>query len=423
VVGLRIVIVGLGYVGVTAAGCLSELGHQVCGVDVNSTKVDRLRRGECPIEEPGLPDLIRRAVDAGLLTASHELPDMSEVDLAIVCVGTPGAPDGSHNMAFVAEATRQLAEAIAESRDARVAVAYRSTFRPGTMEELVAPIFAEVVGHDFADRVELVYNPEFLRESTAVADFMHPPKVVIGTQKGDGSQVLEQLHSGFDAPVIKVGLREAELTKFVDNTWHAVKVTFANEIGRVCDGLGVSASVVHEIFVSDTKLNISPAYLRPGGPFGGSCLPKDVRALQVMAGRLGAQATLIDSVIASNEAHKAFQLQRVVDATTPGSTILLVGLAFKPLTDDLRESPNVDLAQALIDAGYQVSVFDPSLEAARLMGQNLGYAYSHLPGISELLIDRQVAESGEFDLVVLATGPVDQLTFGDTPTLDISRIP
>lgn len=421
---MKIVIFGMGYVGCTAAGCIASQGHEVVGIDVNSAKVAAIAAGESPISEPGLGRLLADAVAAGKLSAAEKVGDhLDDSDIAIVCVGTPSGPDGAHNMSYIIQVTRHIADALKRDRSKPLTVAYRSTMRPGSIDQIIAPIFRAKFGDDIARAVELVYNPEFLREATAVDDYFAPPKIVVGTQTGAPSENMEKLHEGIEAPVFHVGIREAEFTKFVDNTWHAVKVAFANEIGRVCQQLDISAKQIHEVFVSDTKLNISPYYMRPGGAFGGSCLPKDVRALQHISTDTGANTHLIDSLMRSNEAHKHHQYRRVVEGIAPGAKLLLVGLAFKADTDDLRESPAVDLARKLIDTGYQVSVYDPALVPETLVGQNLGYAYVHLPTIDTLLVDKGTAESGRFDLVVATNRLVKSLSLGSTPVIDVSTIP
>ena len=420
---MRIAIFGLGYVGATAACCLASQGHYVLGVDVSDSKVRNLNAGISPIVEPGLDELLTTGLEKGLIEGTTAVEGrLADIDVAIVCVGTPSAPDGSHNMSYIAEVSRQIANAVPRDRQKPLTVAFRSTVRPGTTENLVMPIFRQALGADFERLVELVYNPEFLRESVAINDYFHPPKIVIGTVDGKPSEAMEQLHHGLDAPVFHVGLREAEITKFVDNTWHAVKVAFANEIGRVCQQLDISARKVHEIFVSDTKLNISPYYTRPGGAFGGSCLPKDVRALQYISSDIGANTHLIDTLLRTNEAHKHYQFERISGSLKPGASILLVGLAFKAHTDDLRESPNVDLARKLLGAGFKLSVYDSGLDAAKLVGQNLGYAYSHLPSIGQLLVDKQTAESTAYDVVIATNATIKELTVA-SPVIDINAIP
>lgn len=402
--GMKIAIFGLGYVGMTAAACLAREGHEIIGVDVNDEKTAIVNAGKSPIAEPGLDDLVEVAVRKGLLRATNDAaPHLSACAMAIVCVGTPSTPDGSHNMSFIAEVSRQIAAMVSSNQSNRLTVVYRSTMRPGTTEELIAPIFDRALDGN-TDCVELVYNPEFLRESVAIEDFFAPPKIVIGTKDGKNCQTLDALNVGLKAPVFYTNYREAELTKFVDNTFHAVKIAFANEIGRVCGQLGISARTVHNIFVSDTKLNISPYYLRPGGAFGGSCLPKDVRALQHIAGDVGANTHLIDALVRSNEAHKHFLFEAAVKDLAPNSRVLMLGLSFKAESDDLRESPNIDLARKFLQANFKLSIYDPHVKPAKLVGQNLGYAYSNLPTFQTLLISREAIESEVFDLVVDTRG-------------------
>ncbi|MEO8812864.1 MAG: nucleotide sugar dehydrogenase [Caulobacteraceae bacterium] len=419
---MRIAIYGLGYVGLTAAGCLTRQGHWVLGVDVNQAKIDQLNAGKSPITEPGLAPLLAAAVESGLLEAVADPGDrLAGCDMAIVCVGTPSAADGSHDMSFIAEVSRQIAAGVDQERASPLTVVYRSTIRPGSIDTLIAPIFRSVLGEAIG-AVELVYNPEFLREAVAIEDFFAPPKIIIGTADGKPSARMEAMNAGVDAPVFYTGYREAEFTKFVDNAFHAVKVAFANEIGRVCLKLGVSARQVHRIFVSDTKLNISANYFRPGGAFGGSCLPKDVRALQFISGDVGADTHLIDSLIASNEAHKQFLYRHCVEGLAPGARILMLGLAFKADSDDLRESPNIDLARRILGGGHALAIHDPSLDPAALIGQNLGYAHAKLPSLAELLISREAVAAGRFDRVIDTNGRAGDLSLGEVPVFDIHAL-
>jgi len=420
---MKISVFGLGYVGSTTVGCLAKSGHQIVGVDVNEAKVSGLNSGNSPIAEPGLADLLSRGVAAGLIKATHD-PDYAvrDADMVLICVGTPSMADGSHNMAHVAEVSRQIAVALSKTRLRRLPVVYRSTMRPGATEEIIRPIFRSILGESVNERVELIYNPEFLREATAIHDYFHPPKIVIGTADGMPSECMTELYRNIDAPTFHTRYSEAELTKFVDNSWHATKVTFANEIGRMCVMLGIDAEAVHEIFISDSKLNISPHYLRPGGAFGGSCLPKDVRALQHLAGDLGAGAALIDSLIRSNEAHKHFVFAHCIRNLAPGATILVVGLAFKAGSDDLRESPNVDLVGKLLRAGFKVKVYDPGIRTERLVGQNLGYAYVHLPNLASLLVTKQQAHTDNYDLVVDLNGQAQDFAASATSFVNIHKL-
>ncbi|WP_336962962.1 nucleotide sugar dehydrogenase [Sphingobium aquiterrae] len=407
---MQIAIYGLGYVGLTAAACLAKSGHKVIGIEVSEAKVAELKAGGCPISEPGLQELLREGIANDRFDVMQSAGSViNECDMAIVCVGTPSGPDGSHNMTYISEVSRQIAAAVSTNRPQPLTVVYRSTIRPGTVEELITPIFEAELNGRFADAVELVYNPEFLREATAIRDYFNPPKIVIGTADGAPSRNMDAMYAGIDAPIFYTRYRESEFTKFVDNTWHAVKVAFANEIGRTSVKLGISARKVHEIFVSDTKLNISPYYMRPGGAFGGSCLPKDVRALQYIAADVGAHTVLVDSLLRSNDSHKYFLFEHVTQDIAPGARVLMAGLSFKADSDDLRESANVDLARKLLEAGYRLSVYDPSLIPTKLMGANLGYAYSQLPALNQLFVTREAAEAEEWDLAVDSIGILDTL--------------
>lgn len=398
---MKIAIFGLGYVGFTAMCCIAKEGHEVIGFDVSEKKVHQINQGISPITEPGVDALLREGLAEGRISAHTEIRNaVDDCDMAIVCVGTPSAPDGSHNMTYIAEVTRQIAAAVGTRRTSPLTIVYRSTIRPGTVEGLIAPILAAELGDAFERSVELVYNPEFLRESSAIQDYFDPPKIVIGTVDGKPNARMDLLNQNIQAPTFYVHLGESEITKFVDNTWHAVKVAYANEIGRICLQLGLSAKKVHEIFVSDTKLNISPYYTRPGGAFGGSCLPKDVRAMQYIAADCGAHTHLVDSLLRSNEAHKYRLFQHVTGGLAPGAKVLLVGLAFKADTDDLRESPNIDLARGLLREGYKLSVFDPAIDATKLVGANLGYAYTQIPTLSQLLVTKETAEATSYDRVI-----------------------
>lgn len=420
---MKIAILGLGYVGCTAAGCIASQGHHVVGIDVSPAKVETLNSGRSPVYEPGLDDLIAKARSEGRMEAVTEIGDkLDDCDIAIVCVGTPSGVDGAHNMSYIVQVTRAIAASIKSDRTTPLTVVYRSTMRPGTTEQMIQPIFRSLIGEASDRLVELVYNPEFLREATAIEDYFNPPKIVLGTIDGTPSEKMVALHEGIEAPIFHVGIREAEITKFVDNTWHAVKVAFANEVGRVCQNIGISAKQVHQIFVADTKLNISPYYTRPGGPFGGSCLPKDVRALQHIAADTGSQTHLFDSLLRSNDAHKHHQFLQVTKGLEPGSRVLLVGLAFKADTDDLRESPAVDMARKLLDAGYALDIYDPQLKPESLVGQNLGYAYAILPSIDGLLVDKATAQSREYAVVVSTNRLIKELDLKSQHIVDVSAI-
>ena len=417
---MKIAVFGLGYVGMTAAACLCREGHEVIGVDTSEEKIALVNSGQSPVTEPGVDDLVKMAVNKKLLIATLDAaPHLGSCSMAIVCVGTPSAPDGSHNMSYIAEVTRQIAGMVRGDRRKPLTIVYRSTMRPGTVDELILPIFQQSL-RGLTGAIEIVYNPEFLRESVAIHDYFNPPKIVVGTWDGSPCRNLDELNATLKAPVFYTGYREAEITKFVDNTFHAVKVAFANEIGRICQQLSIDADKVHEIFVSDTKLNISQNYLRPGGPFGGSCLPKDVRALQHIAADVGAHTHLVDSLLRSNEAHKHFLFDHCTRGLERDAKVLMIGLSFKANSDDLRESPNIDLARKFLQSGYQLSVYDPHVQPAKLVGQNLGYAFSNLPMILKLLITREEMESTEYDLVVDNRGWSSRFSLNGARVIDIN---
>lgn len=424
---MNIVVFGLGYVGFTQACCLVSQGHHVVGVDLSGEKVAKVMSGEPPIVEPGLREMLVYGLREGRFRAVTAVGDeLADCDIAVVCVGTPSSVDGSHDMRYIARVTQDIAENLAKqgeaSRKQPLVVVFRSTFRPGTIEELVTPIFETVLGAGGMGRVQLVYNPEFLREATAVADYFAPPKIVVGTRDGKGSALVEALYADIEAPFFDVPFRVAEATKFIDNTWHAVKVAFANEVGRICIGTDIDADQVHEIFISDTKLNISAHYLRPGGPFGGSCLPKDVRALQRIAADKGVSTQLIDSLLRSNDAHKHCMFERASAELQRGECVLLVGLAFKAGTDDLRESPNVDLARMMLDHGFDVSIYDPAIEPEMLQGANLGYVSARLGHLDSMLLTREAAERGTFSRTIVCNATANTLDLSGHSVVTLSAI-
>jgi GDP-mannose 6-dehydrogenase len=401
---MRIAVFGLGYVGLTTAACLTRQGHMVCGIDIDPKKVEKVRTGISPIQEPGIEELLAIGVENKLLTAANDADGIAnDSDAIMVCVGTPTTPDGAHNMDHVVKVTREIAASLRADRIRPLTLIYRSTFRPGTMQGLILPILQSVL-RERMNEVEIVYNPEFLRESTAVRDYFNPPKIVVGTCDGSPSATMNSLCAGIAAQVFYTHYREAEFIKLIDNTWHATKVAFANEMGRIATKLNLDPKKIHELFISDTKLNISAAYLRPGAPFGGSCLPKDVKALQHISTDAGVSSQLINSIIHSNDAHKYFVFEHCTRKIKPGSSVLMIGIAFKYGSDDLRDSPYVDLARRLMDAGYQLSIYDPHLHPDQLVGQNLGYSAIHLPNLKSLLVNREQVVAGDYALVIDTNG-------------------
>ncbi len=420
---MKVAIFGLGYVGITGAACLVGEGHDVVGVEISEQKARMIAEGRSPIVEPGVDEKLADGVREGRLTVVASAREaIADADIAMVCVGTPSAPDGSHNMTFIINVSQQIASALAESnRTTPLTIAFRSTMRPGSIDGLIAPIFDQALGERRA-LAELVYNPEFLREASAIADYLAPPKIVVGTADAKPSPRMTELYKSINAPTFVTGYKEAEFTKFVDNTFHAVKVAFANEVGRFCINLGINASKVHEIFISDRKLNISPYYTRPGGAFGGSCLPKDVRALQYLSDDTGASAYLIESLIKSNDAHKRFLFEHATKDLPKGAHVLMIGLAFKPGTDDLREAPQLDLARRLLQNGYRLSIYDPSVKPSQLVGQNLGYAFAHLPNMAQLLVSEEEATQGTYDRVIDTNGRGRAIPVKSAPVVDLNAL-
>ena len=379
----RVAVFGLGYVGTVTAACLADLGHTVVGVDIAEAKVEAVNAGAAPVVERGLNELIRSAVDAGRLSATTDGAEaVRRSDLAFVCVGTPSRPSGDHDVSFLGRVAAEIGAALRGRKD-YFGLVIRSTVLPGTTEAVVAPVLAEASGLDAGRDFGVAHNPEFMREGTAVEDFRHPPFTVVGTADERLREMLRKLYRRIDAPFLATDLRVAETLKLVSNAFHAVKVVFANEVGTVCKALGVDAREVMDLFVQDTKLNISPKYLRPGFAFGGSCLPKDVRALTSLGRQHHSEIPLLDAIVRSNELH----IRRAVQMVEQGGrkTVGLLGLVFKPGTDDLRESPVVELAQTLLGRGFDLRIYDPYLNMARLSGANRRFIDRQIPHLTRLL--------------------------------------
>jgi GDP-mannose 6-dehydrogenase len=398
---MKIAVFGLGYVGVVSAACLVRDGHDVLGVDPNAVKVGFLRQGKSPIVEPGLDELIAAAATAGRLEAGFDpAAAVALCDVLMVCVGTPGQANGSLDLSYVRRVAQQIGEQLAVAAAYKVVV-IRSTLLPGSMQSVVIPILEESshrkAGQDFG----VCINPEFLREGSAISDYDHPPKTVIGASDERASAIVRELYARLSAPLILTDLRTAEMVKYIDNSWHALKVTFANEVGRLCKAMGIDARHAMRLFCMDTKLNISSAYLRPGFAFGGSCLPKDVRALTYQGRLLDVDTPVLSSILASNQLHIAHALGMI--RATGHRRIGLLGLSFKEGTDDLRESPIVTLAEQLIGKGYELAVYDQNVRLASLVGANREYILNHIPHIGRLMVDRPEQLLAQSDVVVVAS--------------------
>lgn len=388
--------------GSVTAACLARMGHRVVGVDVSEAKVRALSAGRSPILERGLGRLVARGVRAGRLQATTDAAEaLRGAQLSMVCVGTPSRRDGSANLEFVRRAVREIGAALRGSSRPHVLV-LRSTVPPGTTEELVIPELRKASGRQISDNLDVCFQPEFLREGSSVEDFFNPPRTVIGAASRGAARLLVRLWRPVRAPLYVTSFRAAELVKYLDNAFHALKISFANEVGTLAERLGVDARELMEIFVSDRKLNISPAYLRPGFAFGGPCLPKDLRSLKVIASRTGVDTPLLASVLVSNELHLERAFRRVLAAGR--GTIGVLGLTFKPRTDDLRESPAVRLVRRLLDSGRRVKVFDPQVRLEKLVGANREYAERVLPELPKIQLSRAETLLAACRVIVVAGG-------------------
>jgi GDP-mannose 6-dehydrogenase len=380
---MKISLFGLGYVGCVSAACFANNGHEVIGVDVNADKVEMLNAGKTPIIEPGLGELIAEMVRSGRLRATVDAAEaVRESDLAFVCVGTPSAESGALDLQYVRRVCEQIGGALRQKGQGYVVV-MRSTMLPGSTDGTVIPILESSSGKIVGREFEVCFNPEFLREGSALHDFYDPPRSVIGQSNAPGGDLVESLYSGLNAPLFRTNLREAEMVKYADNAFHGMKVAFANEIGNLCKAMGIDGYNVMDIFVSDTKLNLSPYYLKPGFAFGGSCLPKDLRAIVSRAAEVNVNTPLLRSVLKSNEYQKRVGYEMI--RRTRRKKIGILGLSFKANTDDLRESPAVELVETLHGKGYEVMVYDRNVSLSALMGSNLAYIQRELPHLSRLL--------------------------------------
>ncbi|MFB3904782.1 MAG: nucleotide sugar dehydrogenase [Acidobacteriota bacterium] len=395
---MRISVFGLGYVGCVSAACLARLGNEVVGVDVNPHKVDLIRSGQSTIVEDEIADIIKNAVCSGLLTATGSAVEaIAATEISLVCVGTPSRENGSLDLSYIDSACRSIGAGLALKEDYHVVV-IRSTMLPGSTRSTAIPVLEASSGKKAGRDFGVCVNPEFLREGSSVRDFFQPPYTLIGCDESRPSDLVEQLYSTIEAETIRVPLETAEMIKYACNSFHAVKICFANEIGRLCKSLGVDGHQLMEIFTKDQKLNISKAYLRPGFAFGGSCLPKDVRALNHFARVSDVEIPLLASLLPSNQA----QLDQALRLITKGGrrNIGVVGLSFKPGTDDLRESPLVILVEHLIGRGFPVKVYDANVQLSRIFGANKQYIEREIPHIEKLMV-RSLAELIEFAKVVV----------------------
>lgn len=381
---MRISVFGLGYVGTVSAGCLANDGHSVIGVDPVLTKVDLINQGRSPIIEADIAAIMQQTVAEGRLRATDQTVEaIQQTDLSFVCVGTPSQPNGNLDLRYIRRICEQIGSAIKDKAERHVVV-IRSTILPGTMRKIVIPVLEEFSGKKAGVDFGVSNNPEFLREGSAVKDFRLPPKTVIGELDQASGELLQELYSKIDAPLIRTDVETAEMVKYVDNCWHALKIGFANEVGSLAKCLGIDAHVLMNIFCQDRKLNISSAYLTPGFAFGGSCLPKDLRALSYQAKVNDLQLPILTSILPSNEIQISRGLQMIMEG---GHTkIGVLGFSFKAGTDDLRESPVIEVIERLLGKGYDLRIYDKNVNMASLVGANRDYILNHIPHISRLMV-------------------------------------
>jgi GDP-mannose 6-dehydrogenase len=381
---LKISIFGLGYVGTVSAACLASEGHEVVGVDPVSAKVDIIGQGLSPIVEAEIGEIVAATVKSGKLRAVSDAAEaIAATDISFVCVGTPSQHNGNLDLRYIRRICEQIGAAL-RTKSARHVVVIRSTILPGTMRNVVIPILEESSGKKAGIDFGISNNPEFLREGTAVKDYRNPPKTVFGAPDAATGDLLEELYRHLDAPLIRTSIEVAEMIKYVDNSWHALKIGFANEIGRWCKSLDIDAQQVMDVFCQDRKLNISASYLSPGFAFGGSCLPKDLRALTYQAKTRDLQLPILTSVLRSNEVQVERGVEMIMDR---GFTrVGILGFSFKPGTDDLRESPVIEVIERLLGKGYDLRVYDKNVNLARLVGANRDFILNHIPHISRLMV-------------------------------------
>ena len=396
---MRISIFGLGYVGAVSAGCLAQDGHTVIGVDPYQPKVDLINAGKTPVIEKDIGEIMQQAVAAGLLSATQDVRQaVFDSDISLICVGTPSQANGSLDLKYVRKVCEEIGATLRE-KDAFHVVVARSTMLPGSMRSIVIPVLEEFSGKRAGVDFGVCNNPEFLRESTSVYDYYHPPKTVIGETDSSAGDMLASLYAHLDAPLIRTSVETAEMVKYTDNVWHALKVGFSNEIGNICKAVGIDGHEVMDIFCKDTKLNLSPYYMKPGFAFGGSCLPKDVRALTYKARAADVDVPILNAIMPSNQRQVEKGLAMI---TGKGNRkVGILGFSFKAGTDDLRESPLVEVIERLIGKGYDIRLYDRNVKIASLVGANKDYILNHIPHISKLMVDSIEEVLAHADTVVI----------------------
>jgi len=396
---LKVSIFGLGYVGTVCAGCLAKEGHEIIGVDPVRTKVQLVNAGKSPIIEAEIEEIIAEAVKSGRLRATDDsFQAVSDSEISFVCVGTPSQINGNLDLTHVRSVCEQLGQGLKDKTTPHTVV-IRSTILPGTMRRMVIPVLEETSGKKAGRDFGICNNPEFLREGTAVKDFACPSKTVIGELDAASGDALVPLYAKLNAPLIRTDIETAEMVKYIDNSWHALKIGFANEIGNLCKSFSVDSHKAMEIFCQDKKLNISSAYLKPGFAFGGSCLPKDLRALSYSAKVHDLELPILNAILPSNELQVSRGLQLIMERGH--KRIGILGFSFKEGTDDLRESPMIEIIERLAGKGYDIRIYDRNVQVARLVGANRDFILNRIPHISRLMVDNIDAVLQHAETVVL----------------------
>lgn len=400
---MKVSVFGLGYVGTVTIGCLAADGHSLIAVDVNADKVAALNAGRCPIVEEGVETLLADAMRDGRIRATMDALDaVSNSEVSLVCVGTPSRPNGSLDLSAVERVAASIGTALAATSAPHLVIV-RSTMLPGSVRGIVMPLLEKYSRKDIGESFSVAYNPEFLREGTSVSDFYNPPYTLVGCLSSESVAPIGELYSSVKAETIHVDIETAEMVKYVSNAFHAVKITFANEVGALSGSMNVDSRRVMEIVCRDTKLNIAPRYLRPGFAFGGSCLPKDLRALTHKGQQMDVPTPMLSSVLDSNK----LQIERaanVIHSLKAGRRIGLIGLSFKEGTDDLRESPLVTLAEWLLGKGYELRIYDGAVRIAALTGANRAYIEREIPHIESLLAETVEEVVSHADVLVVGHG-------------------
>jgi GDP-mannose 6-dehydrogenase len=397
----RISIFGLGYVGAVSLACLARDGHEVTGVDIDPAKLEMLRRGQAPIVETGIQELTRSVMRSGKVTVTDSVRDaILTTDISFICVGTPARSNGSQNLDAITRIAQQIGAVLPE-KSTRHVIVVRSTVKPGTVEEVIQPALEAASGRKAGVDFSLCFQPEFLREGTSLHDYDHPPLSVVGASDPRGVAALRSIFGHLPCQLIETSIRTAEMLKYACNVFHATKVTFANEIGRICQAASVDPHEVMQLLCLDRQLNISPAYLRPGFAFGGSCLPKDLKALVYLAKSADVEVPMLASIMSSNAAHIEHAIQLALESGR--RRIGMIGLSFKAGTDDLRESPLVIMAERFIGKGLQLSIYDPQVNVARLIGANRRFIEESIPHIASVMTGDLEQLVREAEVLVVAT--------------------